>query len=590
MDRINKLVRIFGRKDNANDHQFGNKHSSDNSPFNRYFNEVKRYQEISYYHSISRACDDVLKTYNPEEMGELLIDLSLETSFYDGYKSPQTPHEQVVYYTFNSYNWYDNIEVREDHLEPLITILLNKKEFRRKYASNRKIFGILKLIDSAIKQGGYLTSSICEKLIELAFEIREIDHYSKVEAKKLLKIAERIEKLAGAEMSTTEFLLQRCEGAKNPLALTDPNPKNAEFWAALLAEVTDALIEIQESTKSKNNPKWLRDQTIFEETWPAVDEVTPIFGAWNEEEKLFGDLKKYNDQRSGFSSSKYFHNLAATIPKAYEHSQYLWDTRQIPALDILADLENTDWTALVEHLITKRRSTKATAKWKKEALDLCEPLGIENVQERLHKWLTLYHTPVLDKRVYTEILNGEKFALTIIELEQKHPEWPSKYPDKITSLGRAVAMVVASKKFHRLSKAFHTGLIKLNDHVYKNKCNTDGKLSLYYQYYKKKNGGTSYRDIGSWLQVSIENEEFLRGAVWLLTVLPDRRRSIEALEKIAQTSAANIGGSRSKIIANAAIATLIAMGDNDIDNAVLSLSKTIEDRAIIAPLYKYLNK
>lgn len=48
-------------------------------------------------------------------------------------------------------------------------------------------------------------------------------------------------------------------------------------------------------------------------------------------------------------------------------------------------------------------------------------------------------------------------------------------------------------------------------------------------------------------------------------------------------------GMRSKIIANAAIATLIDMGGNDIDSAVLRLSKVVEHQTIRAPLLTHLN-
>jgi hypothetical protein len=75
--------------------------------------------------------------------------------------------------------------------------------------------------------------------------------------------------------------------------------------------------------------------------------------------------------------------------------------------------------------------------------------------------------------------------------------------------------------------------------------------------------------------------------------LPDRARAIAALADVAQTAATYMwtgdDGMRSKIVANAAIATLIGMGGSDIDRAVLRLSKTIDNCTINPPLFKHLN-
>jgi len=104
---------------------------------------------------------------------------------------------------------------------------------------------------------------------------------------------------------------------------------------------------------------------------------------------------------------------------------------------------------------------------------------------------------------------------------------------------------------------------------------------------------TSYRSLSSWMSVSVENEDFLRGAVWLVALMPDRLRAIEALEMTALSAATYLrtgeDGMRSKIIANAAIATLINLGGKEIDAPVLRLSKLVEHRTVQAPLLAYLN-
>jgi len=63
------------------------------------------------------------------------------------------------------------------------------------------------------------------------------------------------------------------------------------------------------------------------------------------------------------------------------------------------------------------------------------------------------------------------------------------------------------------------------------------------------------------------------------------------LEKTAMTAATHLWtgdeGTRSKIVANAAVATLIAMGGDDIDLPALRLSKAIENCTINPPPFKH---
>jgi hypothetical protein len=271
----------------------------------------------------------------------------------------------------------------------------------------------------------------------------------------------------------------------------------------------------------------------------------------------------------------------------------MWNSDQIPGLDVLADLENPDWTALVETLITQRRATRATLAWQKEALALCAPLGLKLVEARLHDWLALFHTPALDKAAYSDLCNGDRFAAAIDQLEEQHADWPARHADAVAPLGRAIAMVLASEAQPGVCNALHTQLIRTDDYVYKNTRATEGVLGLRKPVYRRADGRSTYESRATWMRVSVQNEEFLRGAVWLVALMPDRARAIDALAKVAQTAAtymsAGDDGMRSKIVANAAIATLIAMGGSDIDQAVLRLSKGIENCTINPPLFKHLN-
>ena len=577
--------RIFGGRDA----------SRAGSSFDRFFDQLERETDPEKAASYQLYRNSkTMESLSQEERGELLADLADRPGIYDGYSDGKSNREKAAYNAHYSI-WQNDIEVRKEHLGALLTLLLSNKSLREKDYYGQQFSKIMQLINSAIKQGAYLSTGDWAALAQMASDIRgRGSSYRKADTKKMIARAERLEKLAGVEVSATEFLMQRCEGGENPWALAPGERPNAQFWADLLAETTIALEEIREGSKSSRNPAWMRNAATFATAWPAVGEVVPQFGELENGGKPFSTLAQHNGRRGGFADPAAYRTLPRSIALTQPHSRYTWKTDQIPGLDVLADLENSDWTALVEQLITQRRATKATGAWQKEVLASCEPLGLETVEAKLHDWLALFHSPALDMAVFTAVTNGERFAATIDRLEEAHPDWPARHSGEIPALGRAVAMVVASDHQHGLCPALHTQLIRTDDHVYKNTRVTDGVLGLMKPQYKHEAGGSTYETLGTWMRVSVENEEFLRGAVWLVALMPDRARAIDALAKVAQTAATYTwtgeDGMRSKIVANAAIATLIAMGGNDIDQPVLRLSKVIENCTINPPLFKHLNR
>lgn len=592
---------IFGRKGlgspqpepQSSGRAFGLRRSDHGrSVFDRYFIEAQSLASRSAYPSA--GCRDALAYLSSEERGELLAELAGRPGIYDGYKGGKSPQEVIAHGTLEVI-WQTEMTVEAKHLGALLALLTGDGSLRQSAYREKPFNTLLQLIDSAIEQGAYLSSGDCEALAKMAADIRAArGFFRKSETKKMIARAERLEKLAGISVSATEFLLQRCEGAENPWAMAPGERPNAQFWADLLAETTIALNEIRAATRSAK-PAWTRDAKAFSAAWPACGDVAPRFGAWNETKpKPFAALSQHNGKRAGFADPDAYRRLPRTIALAQPHMRYRWNSNQIPGLDVLADLENPDWTALVEHLITQRRTTKATSGWRKEALDLCRPLGLTSVEARLHDWLALFHDPLLDMAVYTDVCNGERFAATIDRLEADHPDWPARHAGEIARLGRAVAMKVASDDAEGICGALHTQLIRLDDYRYKNTRVTDGVLGLAKTSYTNPDVWWKYEALASWMGVSVENEEFLRGAVWLVALMPDRTRAIDALARVAQTAATCIStgdnGVRSNVVANAAIATLISMGGSDIDLTVLHLSRVIESCTINPPLFKYLNR
>ena len=592
--------KVFGRKGMENTQpdalpgslfRGGVRRNGDSAPFDRHFEQAVRLVRNPSYRA--SGCRPALELLSPEERGDLLADLAFRPGIYDGHKPDRPLEELIAHYTLEDL-WRMEIEVRAEHLGAILTLLTGNKTLRENNWYESQVKTLLRLIDSAIRQGAYLSSGDCAALAQMASDIRSARRsYSKADTKKMIARAEKLEKLAGVEVSATEFLMQRCEGAENPYAIADKPRPNAQFWADLLAEVAAALEEIRLACKGSAKPAWSRSAAAFAQAWPACGEVQPSFEAWKARNQPVSALTQHNGKRHGWAKADSYRRLPDMIAAAQAHSRYNWQSTQIPGLDILADLENPDWTALVEQLITQRRATKPTKSWQKQALALCKPLGVETVENRLHDWLALFHTPAMERQAYTSACNGERFASAIDRLEAAQPEWPVRHAEETAPLGRAIAIMVANGDSARLCFDFHPQMVRLDDHTYKNRSATTGVLHMRMPCYKDGEGRDIYANLPHVMRLSVENEEFLRGALWLVALMPDRARAIEALEKIAQSAATylSVGNEamRSKIIANAAIATLIAMGGSDIDPAVLRLSKIVEHQTIRAPLLAHLN-
>ncbi|AWW75774.1 hypothetical protein CD351_15180 [Erythrobacter sp. KY5] len=581
-----KTGRIFGNRPSR-----GGGGGGGGSPFERFFADARDMVSNSSYPA--SGCGKALDLLTPEERGDLLADIVMGQGHHGNFKHDASGAELIAQHGLSTM-WQKEIEVRKEHLPALLTLLIRNKDYRTRYYYSSQFETLLKLINSAIKQGGYLSSGDCEDIAEMASEIRQgRSTYRKADTKKMILRAERLEKLAGVEVSATEFLMERCEGAENEFAIPDKERPNAQFWADLLAEVAANLNDIRLATKGSKRAAWASSEAAFNAQWPACGDVRPSYADWKASGQPVADLKANNGRRNGWADTESYRTLPGTIAGAVAHSRYDWSMSQIPGLDVLADLENPAWTALVEHLITQRRATKATKTWQKEAIELCKPLGIETVEAKLHEWLALFHSPALGRANYTAVVNGDRFAYTIDRLEEAHGDWPQRHADEVEALGKAIAICAASGGKHGLDYSLGCKLVLTDDHSYKNKTATTGVLDLPKPSYKHADGRTAYKSLSSFMRLSVENEEFVRGALWLVALMPDRARAIEALELTALSAATYLwtgeDAMRSKIIANAAIATLIAMGGDDVDAPVLRLSKLVEHRTIQAPLLKHLN-
>ncbi len=546
---------------------------------------------IKYYLS------GVLSELSPAERTLLIVNLVADASALGSYDGSDTRDSWIRDCCGRCLEM--KLEVCGEHLPVLLTLFLNDSSIRQ-YHFVEKCSKMLGLLDQALKDGGFLTSADLEQLGAMASELRASAGKArgKPQQKAILRKAEAIEKLAGLEVSATSLLLERCEGAENPFAM-GPKPTNYEFWAELIAETIAGLHAIKDDLQGKGKPAWMKNAETFAETWPAVGPIAPRFRSWNEasDPKLrdFTTLRGYTKHRHkglpSFADPARVRDLSRLREIHAPTMDWRWDTPQIPALDVLADIASPHWTALLEHLITGRVAPRPTATWLKQGVALAEAIGADEVAWRLGEWLSLFHVSVIDDVSLADRVNAEVMDRTVVYLNENLPDWPASIgASDMARAGRALAMLVASQTEELLCKPFAPNLIECNDHIYEARSVTRGKLRIQCP----TAGSASSDGPVAWLKVSLENEALLRGAMWLCAELAERGEAIAMLEAMAKSGAGRCAfgdqGHRSRVVANAAIATLTARSGADIDAAIFRLSRAIPDRTINMPLFKALNQ
>lgn len=521
---------------------------------------------------------------------------------------------------FNDYNslpyscWESclrfELDLSPEDLPVLLLFLCKRNDLRSDYLSD--VFKtLMRHINKAISDGGFLTGRDSENLATLAGELRTLSEAKKDKVKKklLLNKAETIEKLAGIDVSVTSLLLARCEGAENPLALGE-KPEHYDFWIKILGETIAGLHAIVGDFAKSKTPIWMKDALAFAQTFPSLGPVTPRFGAWKEaKHEPYQDLshlkaytKKRHKTQCDLADPQRVFDLSQLRQRYVSSFDIVWNTDQIPALEVLADLETPAWTALVEHLISGKVAPRPTSAWLKTAVKLAQDVGTQEVADRLAKWLELFYRPAMSKQSLGDRTNVEQMDYTVALLNERLPTWPAQLQGvDIATLGRSLAIMVASGTIDNpfyFDDAPHLvmghSLIEYGDHGYEGKFHTHGVLRITgLPRLKASNNGYGARGPLGWLQVSIENEALLRGALWLASEIMPAETAVLILESVAISAAQKLTwgdqGHRSKVVANAAIATLIDKDGPHGHAAMLRLTRSIDNRSISGPLLKALN-
>ncbi|WP_353226690.1 hypothetical protein [Novosphingobium sp.] len=488
---------------------------------------------------------------------------------------------------------------RED-LPALMALITGRERYREDYYQ-QEVLTLFRLMREAVKDGAFLTTVDQDVLGEYAATLRrhaDIRAYDKPRKRKLVTRAEMVEKFAGKEASATALLLERCDGAENPHALQDMPPNHA-FWCELLGATVDGLHGILAQLKAKPAPAWLKNEAAFKAAFPPAGPFAPRFGAWAdcawEASRDFADLRThYGRMKTPLAQGDDYRRLHVVRAEVEPMLRWQWQGKDIPALDALGDLSDPKCTALIEHLICVPNGPRPTAAWLKQAKALADAAGSAQALAQLCSWLSVFHSPLPTPQSLADADNAWLMDRTVRWLNEQRPDWPAVIAQRdMAATGLALAMELASGNCASVPAPFRLSLLGYTDHYWDRQSATHHKLPVAASVPERPDSPRDYGTIQSWQKVSLENEQLLRGAIWLMTAMAERQVAIATLEQVALSASARLTMGddcrRSKVVANAAIASLIHLGEADVAPALMRLIRAIDDRTIKAAAMKALN-
>lgn len=474
------------------------------------------------------------------------------------------------------------IEPEPEHLRPLAVLLCTAHHFTSRYRSNSAL-KIIRLLDIATKKGGHLSPADSAMLDLYAQSRRELAEKERRRAdqRKLLEVADAIEKLTGSTRSATSILLDRLEPADAPHSLA-PLPDGVDFWAEVLAATAAGLHAIAADLKSRKQPAWMKTREAFDARFPAVGPVTPVFGAWNEgTDTDFAALRAAIKSKQPIAEAALYRSVRELHASVAPLSLYRWDTPAIPGVERFGDLEDADTLALLEQLVVTKDGPRAPGRWLKATLAVAGRRGPAATQASVLDWLELFHTPCPSDRSIGESWSVEVIADAAERLGEAYPDWPVQVPtDRMATFGEALAMVLASGNTLRFPGYPNLFLMGKN-------YGSETHALAPYSIAQRDRAGHSRYGFGQFetLTPSLENEAFTRAVVWLLPHLPDRAAAIDALERTALAGVAMKGSQgngqrRAKPVTFAAVAGLQLIGTPEAMLALNRLLGAIEERSV----------
>lgn len=515
------------------------------------------------------------------------------------------------------------VEPELAHFEVLLALFLPGDGFNPVHHNEDKA-RLLRLLRGLVDKGAHLTSETVERLADYAVSLKETAHKAYRGEKAQLELSQAILRFAGREESATSILLERCE---EPGTALDMLPISPVFALAmrLFAHIAEELASIERDLKGKTAPRWMTDPEAFAARFPPTPHVACRFGQWNDRgltlepvelrEMLwdrggtddalraqcpdlsdFAQFRSFMKHRVRRIASPDLYRDAAVAVHSHAHLlRHDWSTPAIPAFERLADLSDPAQTELLEQFVTAKSGPRPPALWLKRTMEIAGRIGADVVQKRLLDWLALYHTPCPDCATLWLAIDCVVLQHVVAGLERDHaPLLEACRTDALDVIAGAMALNIASGHVGHYTFGLSTFTVSKEN----------GWTGLAFNPYSSTLGRAEGRPVSVLLKLfqfqilSPQNEQVLRAALWLLPHLPDRAATLEAIERsvlagvaVQRASARSTGGGNVRSLggAHAAVAGLVAIGDDVSDQALLRLSNVVEEPSVRKAILKALN-
>jgi hypothetical protein len=331
-------------------------------------------------------------------------------------------------------------------------------------------------------------------------------------------------------------------------------------------------------------PDWAVSPTAFNARFVSIAGMPVEFGFWQRQELKWDLHRDWRDfwamrgappeYRGQFDlprlSGPELRGLRERIGPLAEHE---WGREWIPAAGMLLGKGDENDRELLKLMIEAPDGTQPPARWKKRALDLAGRIGADAVRRRMLEWLAVFHTPGVSRATLKELELAHTRAIQCDAFERQFPHWTGLGEDEIDRLADWVALVAIGN-----ATMFQPGIRYFWEWYRRNSTPPAGVPGLGYP----DSIGERLLDYNlTHVIPTTENDKVLRGATWLLGLLP-APECVDALERTASAATAikHSDNYRSRTTANAAIASLGTIGTTEALHALGRLRRVIKDKSI----------
>ncbi|WP_265562236.1 hypothetical protein [Sphingomicrobium arenosum] len=458
-----------------------------------------------------------------------------------------------------------------------------------------------RFLKTAKDQGHPFNSDERERIASYArrLEGKQFDAYSKGQQDRSASLVKLFYALADISSDDREINAARidqwCDHQPSPLRFR-PLPYHARFWSDFLALVSDKAEALKSEIAKK--PVWLKDEAAFNDRFRSVGGVPLDFGFWTRDAlkdwrgdgRNFKAMKKPEEDnpRERLLAHLPHDELVAERTRLATLADLEWHRAYIPGADILLGKRSEAEEDLFLMLVESKAQPKAPAKWRKDALKLIHQIGRPKMMDRFERWLALFARPALDETSIGQLHDCHQRALHIALFDRLFPDWKALPDEDLDALADWVALTSIGN--HSDGPCSIYGFLN----SYNRLVPDPARIEIIQQGATYPKTDAERYDIGNRYRrpfafPSTPTENALRAVTWLLA---EDAANVPLLEDvaIAATALKNSDRLRSKMVANAAIASLGTIGTPEALQALGRLRRTIANKAIGNAVQKAMDK